>query len=171
MFENSIFKIEFSILSGFFPHHNLYRLIFQSFVLREQALEFWNLGLKTNLFRCVRLEIVESSDTNMVWGDMGVRQSPMNSLPSSDFHNDHTYKHSGINVTFVLRKPPDEGWAAEIMICSTACPKLTAIRTPLLKYTAHAPVTPKAKRDKFINPAIFRWHIFFFPIIRNESDL
>ena len=35
MFENSIFKIEFSILSGFFPHHNLYRLIFQSFVLRE----------------------------------------------------------------------------------------------------------------------------------------
>ena len=35
MFENSIFKIEFSILLGLFPHHNLYRLTFQSFVLRE----------------------------------------------------------------------------------------------------------------------------------------
>ena len=35
MFENSIFKIEFSILLGLFPHHNLYRLNFQSFVLRE----------------------------------------------------------------------------------------------------------------------------------------
>ena len=35
MFENSVFKIEFSILLGLFPHHNLYRLTFQSFVLRE----------------------------------------------------------------------------------------------------------------------------------------
>ena len=35
MFENSIFKIEFSILLGLFPHHNLYRLTFQSFVIRE----------------------------------------------------------------------------------------------------------------------------------------
>ena len=40
MFENSIFKIEFSILLGFFPHHNLYRLIFQSFVLREYFSHF-----------------------------------------------------------------------------------------------------------------------------------
>ena len=38
MFENSIFKIEFSILLGLFPHHNLYRLTFQSFVLREYNL-------------------------------------------------------------------------------------------------------------------------------------
>ena len=37
MFENSIFKIEFSILLGFFPHRNFYRLIFQSFVLREYS--------------------------------------------------------------------------------------------------------------------------------------
>ena len=37
MFENSIFKIEFSILLGLFPHHNLYRLTFQSFVLREHV--------------------------------------------------------------------------------------------------------------------------------------
>ena len=40
MFENSIFKIEFSILLGLFPHHNLYRLTFQSFVLRELDLDF-----------------------------------------------------------------------------------------------------------------------------------
>ena len=40
MFENSIFKIEFSILLGLFPHHNLYRLTFQSFVLREYDVPF-----------------------------------------------------------------------------------------------------------------------------------
>ena len=35
MFENSIFKTDISILLGLFPHRNLYRLTFQSFVLRE----------------------------------------------------------------------------------------------------------------------------------------
>ena len=43
MFENSIFKIEFSILLGLFPHHNLYRLTFQSFVLREYVLKVYKL--------------------------------------------------------------------------------------------------------------------------------
>ena len=46
MFENLIFEIEFSILLGLFPHYNLYRLTFQSFVLREN---FPNLSKKLSI--------------------------------------------------------------------------------------------------------------------------
>ena len=57
MFENSIFKTEFSILLGLFPHHNLYRLTFQSFVLREYRFKYFFYSIRSyQVFKIAKFE-------------------------------------------------------------------------------------------------------------------